>query len=70
MAAMIGREILTEEPLSSNYSIRSVRRRRTGQVTWEVIDAQTGRVIAAELLDAEEARRIVYGFEGMERKGE
>ncbi len=59
----IGREILAEEDASPNYRMRQVRRRRTGDVSWEVIETASGLPVATGLTDREEALRIVRGWE-------
>ncbi len=65
---MIGREVLFEEDASPNYRLREVQRRRTGEVTWEVVDAATGLAVATGLLNREEALRIVRGWERLSQK--
>jgi hypothetical protein len=65
---MIGREILLEEEASPNYRIREVQRRRTGEVTWEVVDAATGLAVATGLVNRDEALRIVRGWERLSQK--
>jgi hypothetical protein len=60
---VIGRRILLEEEASANYVLRKVSRRRTGEITWEVIDAASGTAVATGLLDREEALRLVRGWE-------
>ncbi len=65
---MIGREVLFEEDASPNYRLREVQRRRTGEVTWEVVDAATGFAVATGLLNREEALRIVRGWERLSQK--
>lgn len=65
---MIGREILSEEQASPNYRMRRVCQRRTGAVTWEVIEAASGAPVATGLVDREEALRIVRGWERLSQK--
>lgn len=65
---MIGREVLFEEDASPNYRLREVQRRRTGEVTWEVVDAASGLPVATGLLNREEALRIVRGWERLSQK--
>jgi len=65
---MIGREVLFEEDASPNYRLREVQRRRTGEVTWEVVDAASGLAVATGLLNREEALRIVRGWERLSQK--
>ena len=60
---MIGREILFEEEASPNYRLREVQRRRTGEVSWEVVEAASGLTVAAALADRDEALRIVRSWE-------
>jgi len=68
MRPMIGREILSEEQASANYHMRQVRHRRTGDVTWEVIDAETGVTVASGFVDRDEALRLVRGWEKLSQK--
>jgi hypothetical protein len=65
---MIGREILNEEEASPNYRLRQVQRRRTGEVSWEVIEAASGKAVATGLGDREEALRIVCGWERLSQR--
>ena len=60
---MIGRQVLIEEEASINYVLRQVRWRRTGAVTWEVVDAESRAAVATGLADREEAIRLVRGWE-------
>jgi hypothetical protein len=60
---MIGREVLFEEVASANYRLRQVRQRRTGQITWEVLDANSELTVVGGLADREEALRVVRGWE-------
>ena len=60
---MIGREVLSEEEASANYRLRHVQRRRTGELSWEVVDAGTGLAVATGLATRDEALRIVRGWE-------
>jgi hypothetical protein len=65
---MIGREILFEEEASPNYRLRQVRGRRTGAVSWEVVDASSGLPVATGLASRDEALRIVRGWERLSQK--
>jgi hypothetical protein len=65
---MIGREVLFEEDASPNYRLREVQRRRTGEVTWEVVDAASGVAVATGLANRDEALRIVRGWERLSQK--
>jgi hypothetical protein len=65
---MIGREILNEEEASPNYRLRQVRRRRTGEVSWEVIETASGNAVATGLADRDEALRIVRGWERLSER--
>ena len=65
---MIGREILFEEDASPNYRMRQVQQRRTGEVTWEVVDAATSHAVATGLASRDEALRIVRGWERLSQK--
>ncbi|MFQ5665235.1 MAG: hypothetical protein ACE5I7_02270 [Candidatus Binatia bacterium] len=60
---MVGREILREEEASPNYCLRKVRRRRTGEISWEVVGVSSGAAVATGLANREEALRIVRGWE-------
>lgn len=59
----IGREVLFEEEASPNYRLRHVRNRRTGEETWEALDAASGLTVVGSLGDREEALRIVRAWE-------
>jgi hypothetical protein len=63
-----GREVLVEEEASPNYRLRQVRRRRTGDLTWEVVEAATAVAVVTGLPDREEALRIVRGWERLSQK--
>lgn len=65
---MIGREILSEEEVSPNYRLRQVQRRRTGEVSWEVIEVAFGNAVATGLADRDEALRIVRGWERLSQR--
>lgn len=65
---MIGREILVEEEASPNYRLRQVRRRRTGEVSWEVLDGASGHTVVGGLATRDEALRIVRGWERLSQK--
>ncbi|MGD0948995.1 MAG: hypothetical protein ABSA52_16410 [Candidatus Binatia bacterium] len=65
---MIGREILSEEEVSPNYRLRQVQRRRTGEVSWEVIEVASGNAVATGLADRDEALRIVRGWERLSQR--
>jgi hypothetical protein len=65
---MIGRDTLFEEEASPNYRLREVQRRRTGEVTWEVVEAASGLAVATGLANREEALRIVRGWERLSQK--
>lgn len=65
---MIGREIVHEEDASPNYRFRQVQRRRTGEVTWEVVEAASGVAMATGLADREEALRVVRGWERLSQR--
>jgi len=66
--ALIGREILCEEDASPNYRMRGVQQRRTGQVSWEVVDATSGLAVATGLANRDEALRIIRGWERLSQK--
>ncbi len=65
---MIGREILSEEEASPNYRMREVRRRRTGEVSWEVIEKASTAPVATGLPNRDEALRIIRGWERLSQK--
>jgi hypothetical protein len=65
---MIGREVVQEEQASPNYRLRQVQQRRTGEVSWEVIEAESGQAVATGLASREEALRIVRGWERLSQK--
>jgi hypothetical protein len=67
---MIGREILSEEEASPNYRLRHVRRHRTQETSWEVVDSASGTAIATGLMDREEALRVVRGWERLSQRTE
>ena len=60
---MIGRDVVFEEVASANYRLREVRHRRTGEVTWEILDASSGLTVVGGLADRQEALRVVRGWE-------
>ncbi len=59
----IGRDVLSDEQASANYRMREVRLRRTGEVGWEVVDANTAAVVATGLSSRNEALRAVRSLE-------
>ena len=63
MCRMIGRTVMMAERASANYFLRQVRRLRTGEVTWEIVDATSGVTVAAGFDSREEALRVVRGWE-------
>jgi len=65
---LIGREVLQEEEASPNYLFRQVQQRRTGEVSWEVVEAGTGMAVATGLVDRDEALRVVRGWERLSQK--
>ena len=65
---MIGREILQDEEASPNYRLRQVQRRRTGEVTWEVVESASGATVATGLADRDEALRVVRGWERLSQR--
>jgi len=65
---MIGREVVSQEVASANYVLREVRWRRTGELSWEVLSAESGATVASGLVDREEALRFVRGWEALSRK--
>ncbi len=66
--SVIGREILFEEEASPNYRLREVRRRRTGEVSWEVVEAASQLAVVTGLVSREEALRVVRGWERLSQK--
>lgn len=67
---MIGRKVLFVERASPNYHLRHVVLRRTGEKSWEVVDAGSGSTVVAGLYDREEALRIVRGWERLSQHRE
>ena len=67
-ALPIGRRVLRCERASANYRLRLVKRRRTGEETWEVLEAATGSTVAVGLVDRDEALRMVKGFERLSQE--
>ena len=67
---MIGREVLFEEEASANYRLREVRQRRTGERSWEVLEAASGLTVVGGLADRQEALRIIRGWERLSQKRE
>lgn len=64
----IGREVLQEEVASANYHLRLVRSRRTGDESWEVVDAHKAVAVVVGLATREEALRIVRGWERLSQR--
>jgi len=65
---MIGRVVLHEERASANYWIRRVRRRRTAEESWEVLEAESRLTVATGLGDREEAVRMIRGWERLSQR--
>ncbi len=65
---MIGREVLSEEQASANYCLREVQHRRTGEVSWEVVDANSGVAVATGIATRDEALRVFRGWERLSQK--
>jgi hypothetical protein len=65
---MIGRDVLQEEEASANYRLRQVQWRRTGEVSWEVVDANSGVAVATGLCSRDEALRVVRGWERLSQR--
>jgi len=68
MPGMIGRTVMMAQRASANYFMRQVRRRRTGVVSWEVIDAGSGVTVAAGLETRDEALRVVRSWERLSQE--
>jgi hypothetical protein len=68
MDDMIGRDVLWAGRASANYFLRHVRRRRTGEQSWEVIDASSGVTVAAGFESRDEALRVVRGWERLSQE--
>jgi hypothetical protein len=64
----IGREVLSREEASPNYVLRCVRRRRTGEVQWEILDRSSGLIVASGIAARLEALRIVRGWERLSQR--
>lgn len=65
---MIGREILSEVEASPNYRLRQVRRRRTDEVSWEVVETASAQTVVAGLATQDEALRIIKAWERLSQK--
>ncbi len=68
LTVTIGREILIDEEASPNYRMRAVRLRRTGAVSWEVVEAAGGKLVASGLSTREEALRLIRGWERLSQR--
>lgn len=64
----VGREVLRDEQASPNYRLRLVRWRRTGEESWEVVDAHSSVVVVTGLEHRDEALRIVRGWERLSQR--
>ena len=64
----MGREVLTDEEASANYRVRQVRQRRTGEVSWEIVDTASGVAVVTGLGGRDEALRVVRGWERLSQK--
>ena len=67
---MIGRQVLSQERASPNYCLRQVKKRRTGETSWEIVDAATGVTVLAGLVGRDEALRAVRGWERLSQRTE
>ena len=65
---MVGREILQDEEASANYRMREVQLRRTGEISWEVVESASGKLVATGLPSREEALRLIRGWERLSQK--
>ena len=65
---IIGRQVLDDEEASPNYHIRQVQQRRTGELSWEVVDASTAVAVATGLSSRDEALRVVRGWERLSQR--
>ncbi len=65
---MIGRRILSDEEASANYRLRQVELRRTSEVTWEVVEAESDRIVVSGLASHDEALRVIRGWEKLSLK--
>jgi len=65
---MIGRKILQEQQASANYNLRQVERRRTGEISWEVVEASSGTAVVTGLASRDEALRTIRGWEHLSQK--
>ena len=65
---IIGRQILHDEEASPNYRMQQVQQRRTGALSWEVVDASTRVAVATGLSSRDEALRVVRGWERLSQK--
>jgi len=67
-ARMIGREVLVDEEASPNYRLREVKHRRTGEVSFDVVESASGATVVAGLVDRQEALRVIRGWERLSQK--
>lgn len=65
---MIGRYILSVERASANYCVRQVKRRRTGEISWEVVDRGSGVTVVAGFEGRDEALRVVRSWERLSQE--
>lgn len=63
MRHMIGRTVMRAERASANYFLRQVQRRRTEEVSWEVVDAASAVTVAAGFESRDEALRVIRSWE-------
>jgi len=67
-SGMIGRALLQDEEASPNYRLHQVQRRRTGDITWEVVESGSGTAVVTGLPSRDEALRIIRGWEHLSQK--
>lgn len=65
---MVGRETLSDEEASANYRMREVRLRRTGEVSWEVVESASGKLVVTGLGSRDEALRLIRGYERLSQR--
>ncbi len=66
----IGKRDLHRERASANYFLRQVERRSSSEVSWEIVEADTGLTVLSGIADREEALRVIKAWEALSRKRE
>jgi hypothetical protein len=66
----VSREVLGEKMASPHDHLGEVIRRRTGEVSWEILDRESRLTVVGGLPDREEALRNVRGWERLSQREE